>query len=223
MVMSDAPATARPTPPDPSLDRVTDGTSRGRALAMVRALIAYGRTLLDALRLPDPDMSRTLGFGALTLDSIIARVMRGLQIAAALEVRLQQPERQRDAVAAGAPVARARKPREAGRRAPRLCDDDRMPTAEEIAVMLRRRPVGAVLADICRDLGIGFDFPRWWELRDSILETDGDLPKLTIDIVERHAVGDYRQRYPGKIFPLEYLSAGSAKIATGPPGFRTAA
>ena len=186
-------------------------------------LIVYGQQLLEALRQPNPDPRLAIGFGSISLTSIVARVMRALQIAAALEERLQQPERQRDAVAAGAQVARARKPREAKCRAPRLCDGDRMPTAEEIAVMLRRWPVGAVLADICRDLGIGFDFPQWRELSYSILETDGDLPKLMMEIIERHAVGQYRQLNPGKTMPLHLLSPGSAAVATGPPGIRAAA
>ena len=67
-----------------------------------------------------------------------------------------------------APAARA----EVGRRAvaqeadPHLA---RLPTPAEIAAEVRRRPIGAVLADICRDLGIMPSDPLWRELQRAII------------------------------------------------------
>ncbi len=219
--VSDALTIDRPKQADPSPDRANDASGSGRVLRLVQALIVYGQQLLDALRQPNPDPRCALGFGPITLASIGARVLRGLQIAAALEERLLQPERKRDA-AADAPVVRARNPREAGCRATRQRDDDRMPTTEEIAAMLRHRPVGAVLADICRDLGIGLDCPLWRELSDTILEMDGNLPKLLMETIERHSSDKYRELYPGKTLPLHLLSPSFARVATGPPGLRPA-
>jgi len=212
--VSDALTTDRPKQTDPL---------SGRVLTLVRALIVYGQQLLEALRQPNPDPRLMVGFGPLTLASIVARVLRGLQIAAALEQRLLQPRRIRDAVAADAPTVRERKPREAGCRTVRLCDDDRMPTAEEIAAMLRHRPVGAVLADICRDLGIGLDFPLWLELSDTIGETGGNVVKLSMETIERQSYGIFRELHPGKALSLEFFSPSFVRAATGPPGLRTAA
>ena len=218
--MSDALATVRPNPTDPPQDRANDGSPTGRVLVLVRALIVYGQRLLDGLRQPDPDPMLSVGFGPITLASIVARVLRGLRIAAALEERLLRPERNREA-ATDAPAARApsvRKPREAGRKAARWDDDDRMPTAEQIAAMLRGRPVGSVLVDICRDLGIGSQHPLWRDLRYAIMDTGGDVAKMTIGMIRRHTSGMFREPFTGKEIPmiLDWRLLFSA--ATGPPG-----
>ena len=58
---------------------------------------------------------------------------------------------------------------------PRLA---RLPTEEEIAAEVRRRPVGAVIADICRDLGITpgqLDRAFWDELSRAIIAYGGNL------------------------------------------------
>ena len=39
--------------------------------------------------------------------------------------------------------------------------------------MVRNRPIGAVLVDICADLGIGVDHPLWQELRWVICDHNG--------------------------------------------------
>ena len=44
-----------------------------------------------------------------------------------------------------------------------------LPTPEEIAELLRRRPVHAVLIDICSDLGIVTADPMWIELRCALV------------------------------------------------------
>ena len=58
---------------------------------------------------------------------------------------------------------------------PRLA---RLPTEQEIAAEVRRRPVGAVIVDICRDLGIrpgDCDRPFWDELCHAIIAYGGRL------------------------------------------------
>lgn len=222
--MSDAPATVRPNPTDPSPARANDGSPTGRVLVLVRALIVYGQQLLDGLRQPHPDPMLAIGFGPITLASIIARVLRALRIAAALEERLLRPERKREA-AADTPSPRTpsvRKPREAGRKAARWDDDDRMPTAEQIAAMLRGRPVGSVLVDICRDLGIGPRHPLWRDLRYAIMDTGGDVTKLVMGMIRRHTSGMFREPFTCKALSVDLDWRSLSSGATGPPGLRPA-
>ena len=60
-----------------------------------------------------------------------------------------------------------------------------MPTPEQIASDIRRRPVGAVIADICRDLGIMPGHKLWRELSLAIIDTRGSLTGLTKDVFKR--------------------------------------
>jgi hypothetical protein len=49
----------------------------------------------------------------------------------------------------------------------------------------RRRPVGAIIADICRDLGIVPSNPLWRELSRGIIENGGNLATLFKDTCKR--------------------------------------
>ena len=60
-----------------------------------------------------------------------------------------------------------------------------LPTPEQIAAEVRRRPIGAVIADICRDLGIMPDHPLWRELQHLIICYGGSLANLVKDILDR--------------------------------------
>jgi hypothetical protein len=63
-----------------------------------------------------------------------------------------------------------------------------LPTPEEIAALLRRRPLGAVIVDICHDLGImpgDVDPELWCELRAAIIEYGGSLAKYLAGTMER--------------------------------------
>ena len=61
----------------------------------------------------------------------------------------------------------------------------RLPTAGDIAAEVRRRPVGAVIADICRDFGIVPSNPLWRELSLVIIENGGNLATLFKDTWKR--------------------------------------
>ena len=61
----------------------------------------------------------------------------------------------------------------------------RLPTAAQIAAEVRRRPAGAVIADICRDLGILPCHPLWRELSPLIIRHDGNIAMLFKDINDR--------------------------------------
>jgi hypothetical protein len=161
-------------------------------LVLVRQLIDYGRHLATTLRgNPHP-----LGAGDIAL--ILARITRGLLRAEALEARLIRNAARPDAAPApprapfhrrSPPARTAAQPTDAtaSREAlvpgldPGIC----LPTPEQIAAEVRRRPIGAVIADICRDLGIMPSHPLWRELQLVVIRHGGSLARLMKDIFDR--------------------------------------
>ena len=146
----------------------------------------------------------------------LARITRGLLLANALEARVV-------ALAArpAAPPRPARVPTQREPRAPRpasarpteAADHPRLallPTAEQIADEVRRRPVGAVIADICRDLGIIPTHPLWQELSVAIVWHGGSFNRLFKDIWDRVLPIPARGR-SAAVLPAP------AAAATGPP------
>jgi hypothetical protein len=119
---------------------------------------------------------------------IVARIARGLHLANALEARVLQraahldsgrrPGRARSAARApGSPVARP------------VAEAEQplahLPTAEQIAAEIRRRPIGAVIADICRDLGILPSHPLWHDVRLAMIRHGGSYVRLVTDLIDR--------------------------------------
>jgi hypothetical protein len=160
--MSAAADASQPTTqPDPQPSR------SGRLLSLIRKLIDYGTALAATVRqrvASDPIFART-GFGTADLAVIFARIARGLHLAQALEARvlhraawLDQGPKLGTPPPAPKPRPPASPPAEASD--PRLAH---LPTAEQIAALVRRRPIGAVIADIYRDLGILLSHPLWRE------------------------------------------------------------
>jgi hypothetical protein len=226
--VSNAPATAAlPNAPDPSPDQAAANapvpTRTGRLLSVIRTLIAYGTGLVQALQertsLP---ASVARSFGTLDIALILSRIARGLQLATALEARVvAHPLRETapsTAVRAPSdrtpPLAEPAAPRRRRPVPPPLPD---MPTAEEIAEAARHRPVGAVIAEICRDLGIVPSNPLWHEVMLVVDEFGGNGLKLFNDVVDRlctwlgavSALPEAGLPMPG--------SLPAAACATGPP------
>ncbi len=185
--MSGAPATTEPCDDVPGKQA---GTAE-HLLGLVRALVVIGQELLDGLcRFGTEDLLAR--FSSANIALIVARVRRGLMIAAALEQRLVRHGHRLDGVSprTRTEVARPRTPdldkkRPERSRKPRFdaaADDAALlaglPSAEEIARRLRRQPVGAVLADLCLDLGIDGRHVLWRELHKAILCHGGDLSHL---------------------------------------------
>ncbi|HXA22903.1 MAG TPA: hypothetical protein VNW90_11425 [Acetobacteraceae bacterium] len=198
--MSAPPAAAvRPNRPDPHQDRRptgADAPSRtGRLLGLVRTLIDYGRQLASTLqqRTSTTNLADvTRHFGTIDIGEILARITRGLLRAAALETRLSSRLARQPAPPA-APNAPSRRQPHADRpvdRSARAADPrpTRLATPEDIAAEVRRRPVGAVIADICRDLGIVPSNPMWRELSLAIIENGGNLATLFKDTFKRISV-----------------------------------
>jgi hypothetical protein len=191
--MSDAPI----TPPTQDTQ-----SSIARVLDLVRRLIDYGRELAATLAQSSvtPDLGATArAFGTRDIRLILARITLGLLRANALEARLVQcAEHPESAPAArGAPTERvgpgvrpedrqrtAAAPATQRTGAARL-DLTHLPTPEQIAAEVRRRPIGTVIADICRDLGIMADHPLWQKLNWAILRHGGSLVPLYKDIMQR--------------------------------------
>ena len=173
--------------PDPT----TQPSRSARLLDLVRKLIDYGKELAATLRQRASTDLRfdALRFGTSDLALILARIARGVHRATALEARLLQNATRLDAEPA--PSRAPSRPRQrtaqpAARRA-HQADDllAHLPTPEQIAAEVRRRPIGAVIADICRDLGILPSHPLWRELQHAIIRYDGSLANLMKDILDR--------------------------------------
>ena len=194
-------AHTKPTPaqPDGTADKAAP-TRSGRLLGLVRKLIDYGKQLITTLQQPgaaDRLFDLATRFGTLDIAMIIARITRGLMRAAALEQRVSENaariDKPRPAPARARSDAKPRpRPRAKAKAKPSASPADiarallaRMPTEEEIAAQVRRHPIGAVIADICSDLGICYDHPLWQEIQDAVMEHGGPFIGLMQDVFER--------------------------------------
>ena len=211
-------------PPDPAPAHAPAPTCTGRLLGLLRKLIDYGKDLTHALQQSTAAttvFTIALHFGTRDIAQILARIARGLQLANALEARLiRQPVRE----AATSAVVRAppeRKPRSAQPAEPRASEAASplalLPTAEEIAAALRHRPVGAVIADICRDLGITQSHPLWGEVLMVVTEYGGNFPRLVQDVLDRMGAWFADLATVGQDeWPAPWPQAAAA-CGTGPP------
>ena len=177
----------------------------GRVLTLIRKLIDYGKQLADTVqqRAAAPGFALLVKpFGTADLAAILARITSGLRRAAALEATLiRRAARGRDLTPSPIRMPAVRRPRLARQVAPPDAQPEpqpadptenprlaRLPTEEEIAAEVRRRPVGAVIADICRDLGIvpsQLDRAFWHELCHAIIAYGGSLAGFLANLRKR--------------------------------------
>jgi hypothetical protein len=226
--MSAASTTAAlPDPRDPPMDPAAASapapSRTGRLFGLVRKLIDYGKDLAHTLQQRAATTLFTVArhFGTRDIALILARVTRGLLLANALEARLVSRPVRKDAAPdpAPAPPDPARRTAQpaahrAGGAAPELA---LVPTAQQIAAALRHRPVGAVIADICRDLGIVPAHPLWREVMLVITEHGGSITKLfkaTMDRVFAWSADPSAIEQDGWPAPWEQAVAA---CGTGPP------
>ena len=204
---------ASPVEPKPSRFR--------RVLNVVRKLIDYGKELATTLqrRAATTDLAIvTRPFGTRDISLILARITRGLLLANALEARVVALAARPDAPPASQRAPSQRAPRTPQPAAAKPADEAdprlaRLPTAEQIAAEVRRRPIGAVIADICRDLGIIPTHPLWQELSVAIIWHGGSFNRLFKDIFDRVLPNTARRR---SVAAPAVLPAPAA-AATGPP------
>jgi hypothetical protein len=189
------PATGFTTtnPPVPHYDRQSAHAdtyrTTGHLLGLVRVLMDFGRHLATTLqqRTAHTDLTQIIRhFGTSDIALIFARITRGLMRATALETRLAG-RRDRQPTAPSTP-RQPRIPQPADRGATAAAADPdpaRLPSPEEIAAEIRRRPFGAVIADICRDFGIVPTNPLWLELSCTIVANGGSFIRLFNDALKR--------------------------------------
>jgi hypothetical protein len=235
VLVSSMSAEAQPqdqtTNPDPPRAGASIPDALGRVLSLVRKLIDYGKQLAGTVQLRAAAPGFTLfarPFGTADLAAILARITSGLRRAAALEATLcRRAARGHDLTPASIRMPGARQsappdtqpePQPANHpEDPRLA---RLPTEAESAAEVRRRPVGAVIADICRDLGITpgqLDRAFWDELSRAIITYGGNLAGFLGNLNRRlfaFGSGDHSDRAdPGWPAAPPRLPA----LATGPP------
>jgi hypothetical protein len=216
--MSAAATTADPPPqPGPAAAAVTSRFAP--LLTLVRKLIDYGRELATTLRERNDNTAPTAvvrAFGITDLPRIIARIMCGLHRAEALEQKIVRTDARPDAPPGPQAARSPRTPRADRPAVPRASQPDPdllpLPTPEQIAAKIRHQPIGAVIADICRDLGITPVHPLWRELQLAIILHNGNAARLLIEVVNRAWV-ILRQALPAA---MQAEPAASA-CATGPP------
>jgi hypothetical protein len=208
----------------------------GRVLTLIRRLIDYGKQLACTLQQHtiNPDRAQfTSPFGTADLAVILARITAGLRRAAALEAMLcRRAARGRDLSPPPIRLPATRAPRAAqpaaapdALPAPRPADpaEDprfaRLPTEEELAAEVRRRPIGAVIIDICRDLGIApgnLDRAFWDEISHAIIMYGGSLVRFHKSLHKR-LWASFSREHAGRMdcgWPAPPQLPASA---TGPP------
>jgi len=211
--------------PPPSTEPDAKPSRSVRLLCLIRRLIDYGRELAATLHqrgATDPRFAAR-SFGIADLALILLRIKRGLLRANALEARLAQNAAKLDAGPRPRSTPAQRKPPPApspdqaeahGPAVPRTEDPDaplELPTEAEIAAWVRRRPIGAVIADICHDLGIMCDHPLWRELQDAITGERGNCTRLVTEIIRRAA------RVVVELWSPTAPTAPPVPAGTGPP------
>jgi hypothetical protein len=185
----------------------------GRLLDLVRRLIDYGKELAASLhqRAATDPRSVVRSFGTCDLALILVRIKRGLLRADALEARLVRNAARLDAGPTPRSAPAQHNARSAKPAVPRPEDPDAplsLPTEAEIAAWVRRRPIGAVIADICRDLGIVGNHPLWRELQRAITGEGGNYTRLVTELIDRGS----------RLFAEAWrASALPAPAGTGPP------
>ena len=194
-----APTTPTPTKPRPIPGRI------GAVLNVLAVLIAHARhfAATAAARVSAPEFATAAAvFGTYDLPTILHRMQRGMLRALALQqylfaraargcnLRFAWPPRVELQPHHRPPAKPARRPRSEPlpprRPDPALLDQgdpdaSRLPTPEELAAEVRRRPVGRTIAYICMDLGIApglCDGDFWTQVEKTLRRYGGSLSRL---------------------------------------------
>ncbi len=217
-------STVQPTSPDPHQDWAGDASPRStsRLLILLRKLVEYGRNLAVTLqqRTPAADLDDiSSNFGTSDIARILACITRGLLRAAALGTRLaSRPEIPPPAAPAKLSTTSRRAPPAEPSADPTAAPADpriaRLPTPADIAAQVRSRPIGTVIADICRDLGIRPSNPLWQEIALLIIGNGGNVATLHRDINWRSYM--WRSALIGTKDPTRHVPA-SLMSTTDPP------
>jgi hypothetical protein len=219
--MSAEPTSSTPTSPGPTTAEADTPTRTGRLLSLLRKLIDYGKELAASLhhRTETTDLRPVMcAFGTRDIARILARITCGLLRAQALEdkvrhnaARLDIPPQPNPQPAASTRSPSAPRPPRDRQLGPDLAPLS-LPTPEQIAAKVRCQSIGAVITDICRDLGICPNHPLWRELQALIEEYRGNYARLVIEILDRPSLTLFES--PPTAAPT---NPPTPACATGPP------
>jgi hypothetical protein len=191
-----------------------------RLLGLVRKLLDYGRELAATLhqRAAADLLSLACNFGTRDLAQILASITRGLLRARALEARLERSAARLDAEPTRRdPPAQRRSRSDQPATLPDGTADPRsaeLSIEEQIAAEVRGRPIGVVIADICRDLGIVASHPLWRDITLAIITEGGHLVPVFRNISPRvHQIFAPEEAAAPPAWP----APSPAPASTGPP------
>jgi len=184
----------RPMPVAIATSGLPQPSRSGRLLALVQKLIDYATQLAATIRARPTDsdpIDLRCQFFTTDIALILARIKQGLLRAGLLQEKIARAAPRLDAEPQPRPTPSPRAPRtlpcdvrpsspQRSQAAPNPALAN-LPTAEEIAEKVRRQPIGRVLADICRDLGLYPAHPLWRELGRAINEFGGSWLRLSMD------------------------------------------
>jgi hypothetical protein len=187
-------------------------------------MVDYGKDLIRALQQRTTAAAPSViarNFGTMNVALILLRILRGLRLATALDARLvRHPVRDvAEPAAIQAPSERARRSAASAARRPggaafQLPD---IPTAEDLAAAMRYRSAGAVVADICRDLGIVQSHPLWDEIMMVVTEFGGNFVRLFKDMLNRVSIWFLAAHALENQGRLALVPQALAACGTGPP------
>jgi hypothetical protein len=192
--MSAEPTSSTRTSPGPTAAETDNPIRTGRLLSLVRKLIDYGKQLAASLHHHSETTNLRpvmRAFGTRDIARILARITCGLLRAQALADKVHHNAARLDAPPQPNPQPTASTRSPSAPRPPRvrqLGPDHAplsLPTPDQIAAKVRCQSIGAVITDICRDLGIMPSHPLWRELQALIEEYRGNFPRLVLEILDR--------------------------------------
>ena len=205
--MSDAPTAAAPTDPGPNPEQPAAPTRSGFLLTLVRKLMDFGINLGRALHgNPSTETAAMVKsrFGMHDVRMILGRILHALRLAGELEGRIMKSAGRLDRPPRPHAVRPAPdRPAKAVTREPSLGAS--LPTVGQIAARLRQKPIGAVIAEICYELGITFGDEPWLEILQAVDSNGSGAIRLMRDVRTR-------DRRTGFIPPSRLLA-----MAAGPP------
>jgi sulfur carrier protein len=208
--LSDTQPNRRRSAPAPAA-RTRAPRRSGRLLGLIRTLSNHGKALLATVREPPPPdqlLCIRQDFGTCDPGAIIARIERGLRIAAALEYRIvncaayfggprtPQPASTPAATAASQALARHEPPGLAKQTLPSVTRPREEPSVplnhllDSFTNHVNDQPIGIVLTKICQDLGINYRHRLWWELLDAIDQHGGKYARFERAASNRKPVFD---------------------------------
>jgi hypothetical protein len=205
--MSDAAAGPPPPPRH---------TRSARLLTLIRKLIEYGKEVTASVRKRAFTEPRWLqsSFGTADVAQILASIARALHRADTLEARVVRNASRIDAAGRPRGTPAPRRPRAVPAAAEAKSPIARLPTPPRIVAEVHGQRIGAVLGDICRELGILPGHPLWNDLSLAVDEFGGAWLRLWKDatsrmfrpFVEDWPPGATMSWPPGSVWPEFHLN-----------------